>query len=83
MKRGKIISLISASSGKPKYVIAKRTRACCKCNTPILAGKKCVEIPKVGGAYTNWKRFCLSCFQLVIEKTMSDLNELKKGLSEM
>lgn len=82
MPKGKTLSLISGSNGKPRFVVAKRECSCNKCGHAILCGEKCAEIPKVGGAYTNWKRHCLACFRAVIEQTMSDINELKAGVED-
>jgi len=80
MQRGKVISLISGSSGKPKYVVVKRESNCSRCKIPINSGDKCAEIPKLGGAYPNRKRYCLNCFILIIKQTDSDLNKIKQEL---
>ena len=82
MPRGRIPSLISSSSGKPRYTTVKRACSCSKCNGTLATGDVCAEIPKVGGAYTNWKRYCLNCFQAVIEQTDKDFQEIKQGLTK-
>ena len=82
MPRGRIPSLISSSSGKPRFVTAKKSCSCSRCKKDISSGEVCVEIPKVGGAYTNWKRCCLDCFQTIIEQTDKDFKEIKQGLAE-
>lgn len=83
MGKGKILSLISGSNGKPRFVITKRDSSCSKCGHTIPCNRKCAEIPKVGGAYTNWKRYCPTCFQAVIEQTQADINELKSSMAEL
>ncbi|NTU73585.1 hypothetical protein HGB07_05470 [Candidatus Roizmanbacteria bacterium] len=81
MPKGKVISLISGSSGKPRYVVAQRGCSCTRCNNPITSGDRCAEIPKLGGAYANWKRYCLNCFTLIVEQTDSDLIKIREELN--
>ncbi len=41
-------------------------------------GTNCIEIPKLGQAYSTDRRVCDECFQLILRKTEEDLAEIKK-----
>lgn len=41
-------------------------------------GTTCIEIPKLGQAYSTDRRVCEVCFQLILTKTEEDLAEVKK-----
>ncbi|SDA97412.1 hypothetical protein SAMN03159448_05873 [Sinorhizobium sp. NFACC03] len=43
----------------------------------MLSGTKCIEIPKLGTGFSDSKRCCDECYEKIIAKTMSDLEELK------
>lgn len=75
--KGKIPSLISGSSGKPEPVTAQRKCQCARCGCNILKGVRCFDIPKVGGAFRNTKRYCGECFKSILEQTDKDVSELK------
>lgn len=77
MIRGKIPSLISGSSGKPKIVFALRSCKCKRCNKPISQNGKCIDIPKIGGSYSSNKRYCLTCFFEILSQSEKDLNVIK------
>ena len=75
--KGKIPSLISGSSGKPKKVLIERKSQCRRCKDDLETGKHCYEIPKVSSGFTSQKRFCQSCFQDILVQTQNDLEQLK------
>lgn len=74
--KGKTPSLIGGSNGRPKRAEVKRRSECSRCHSAIEKGADCFEIPKVGGSFSNAKRFCAGCFQNVLSKTAEDLEEL-------
>ena len=75
--KGPVPSLIGSSNGKPKRVEVLRKSECRRCKKELFKGDNCVEIPKVGGAHTNQKRYCDECYKAILDKTEKDLNELK------
>ena len=75
--RGTVPSLIGSSNGKPKRVDVLRKSECKRCGKDLFKGDNCVEIPKVGGAHTNQKRYCDDCYKAILDKTEKDLNELR------
>ena len=70
-------SLIGGSNGKPKRVTVQRQSKCSRCHAPFIAAETCIEIPKVGGAYSTTKRVCDECFQKILEKTAKDFDEIR------
>jgi len=78
--KGKTPSLISGSNGKPNYVIAQRASRCFRCHIEIISQEKCVEIPKLGGPFTQKKRICLNCFRDILRQTKKDIEALEKVL---
>jgi hypothetical protein len=76
--KGKTPTLISGASGKPKMVVADGKSHCARCEGVIAAREQCFEIPKIGGAFTNKKRHCKTCFVAILAKTREDLDELGK-----
>lgn len=71
-------SLIGSTNGKPWRVTVIRKSTCSRCHVELQAGQSCIEIPKLGGAYTSTKRICDECFQGIINKTSQDLDELRQ-----
>lgn len=71
--KGKTLSLISGSNGKPDAVIAQRCCYCHRCNLVIANGEKCFDIPKIGRAFRNKERYCQKCFSEILEQTKKDL----------
>lgn len=41
-------------------------------------GDTCIEIPKLGGAYSTAKRYCDECYGLILKKTNDDIDEISK-----
>ena len=71
-------SLIGGSNGRPKRVDVQRQSKCSRCHVPFMAGETCIEIPKVGGAYSSAKRVCDECFQDILKKTGEDFEEVRE-----
>lgn len=76
--KGPTPSLIGSTNGRPRRSEVKRLSHCYRCNDGILAGTDCVEIPKLGTGFASAKRVCDACFQLIIQKTAQDLEELSQ-----
>jgi hypothetical protein len=75
--KGKTPSLIGGSNGRPRRTDVQRLSHCYRCNDDIVAGTSCVEIPKLGAGFSGAKRVCGECYQLIIQKTAQDLEELQ------
>ena len=75
--RGPVPSLIGSTNGRPKRVTVQRKSKCSRCQTPWVAGTSCIEIPKLGTAYSSSKRVCDDCFLGVLKKTREDLEALE------
>lgn len=75
--RGPVPSLIGGTNGRPKRVQVQRKCQCSRCHTPLLAGQSCVEIPKLGEAFSTSRRVCDECFQQILRKTYEDIEEIK------
>lgn len=76
MSRGRVPSLLSVNTGRPKRTIAKRKSSCKRCKKELISGEICAEIPKHAG-YKSYKRYCLNCFTDILEKTRSELDEIE------
>lgn len=77
-KRGKVPSLISGASGKPKIVVARRTRHCKRCECELPPRTTCVEIPTPGSM--GRRTYCPDCVLEMIDKSREDLNILRRDL---
>ena len=75
--KGPVPSLIGGSNGRPRRADVKRLSTCYRCHIDIPMGTTCVEIPKLGQAYSSVRRVCGGCFDLILHKTESDLAELR------
>lgn len=75
--RGPTPSLIGGTNGRPKRVPVNRLSKCYRCSDDLVAGTQCIEIPKLGTAYSTSRRCCDACFALILTKTEADLGELK------
>ena len=75
--KGPTPSLIGGTNGRPKRVPVTRLSKCYRCGEGLIAGTQCIEIPKLGTAYSTSRRCCDACFVLILTKTESDLSELK------
>jgi hypothetical protein len=69
--------LIGGTNGRPKRVPVTRLSKCYRCGDDLVAGIHCIEIPKLGTAYSTGRRCCDACFKLILTKTEIDLAELK------
>jgi hypothetical protein len=74
--KGPTPSLIGGSNGRPKRVEVKKLSNCYRCNESLTKGTMCIEVPKLGGAYSSARRMCDDCFKLMLSKTASDLAEI-------
>jgi hypothetical protein len=79
-KRGKTPSLISGQAGQPKFAITGATRKCHRCGSKLAKGSICIEV-KVPGTLSKRKNYCPDCFSEVLDKTLEDINNIKKQLS--
>jgi hypothetical protein len=75
--RGPVPSLIGGTNGKPKRVSVRKKSECSRCGSPLVAGDTCIEIPKLGTAYSTSRRVCDECFQAILAKTYEDLEKVK------
>ena len=75
--RGPTPSLIGGTNGRPKRVPVTRLSKCYRCGDGLASGTECIEIPKLGTAYSTARRCCDACFKLILTKTESDLAELR------
>lgn len=76
--RGRTPSLIGGTNGRPKRVPVTRLSKCYRCGDELLGGTQCIDIPKLGTAYSTGRRCCDPCFKLILAKTEADLTELKE-----
>lgn len=76
--KGRTPSLIGGSNGKPKLVTAQRKSSCYRCHGEIASGVVCFDIPKLGAGFATSKRMCRECFEMMLQKTADDLEELRK-----
>ena len=76
--KGPTPSLIGSSNGRPKRVAVGKLSECCRCHCDMVKGETCIEIPKLGGAYVNPKRYCNGCYVLILKKTNEDIAEISK-----
>lgn len=74
--KGKIPSLIGGSNGKPILVVAGK-----KCHDDILKSEKCSDIPNLRSPFSSSKRYCISCYKLILKRTVDDVAELERGIS--
>ena len=74
--KGRVPSLIGSTNGRPRRVPVRKKSECSRCHQPWVAGVTCIEIPKLGGAYSSSRRVCDTCFQAILRKTGEDLEAL-------
>lgn len=79
-KKGKVPLLVSGVSGRPKIVVAKRTRHCKRCEAELPLATKCVEIPIPGSLGS--KTYCCDCLMEMIVKSREDLDVLEQAISQ-
>ncbi|SUA77692.1 Uncharacterised protein [Pandoraea pnomenusa] len=75
--KGPTPSLIGGANGRPKRILVKRLSECYRCHDDLVAGTTCIEIPKLGQAYSTDRRVCDACFKLILRKTDDDLAEIR------
>ena len=80
MSQNKIPSLINGSAGRPVFAAAGRKCPCIGCGNSIVKGENCFDIPNPRKAFSHSKRFCLSCFKVVLAKTRTDVDEFETML---
>ena len=76
--KGKTPSLIGSSNGRPKRVQVERKSQCYRCSSDIEASQDCFGIPKIGSGFSSIKRYCKTCYHMILEQTQNDLEEIKK-----
>lgn len=76
--KGPTPSLIGGTNGRPKRVPVKRLSKCYRCQDELVTGSACIAIPKLGQAYSNERRVCDVCFQLILRKTDDDLAQIRR-----
>lgn len=69
--------MIGGTNGRPRRVDVKRLGKCYRCEEALPSGTTCIEIPKLGTGFSDSKRCCEECYEKIIAKTASDLEELK------
>lgn len=74
--KGKTPSLIGGTLGAPKICTVLRASACNRCKGTIPKGTECYEIPQLGGAFSNNKKYCDKCIVDILVKTKNDLDIL-------
>lgn len=77
MAQNKIPSLVNGSTGRPTAAIAGKRCGCAGCSAPIIKGEKCFDIPNPRSAFSNSRRFCSSCFTMILTKTRADIVKLE------
>lgn len=75
--KGPTPSLIGGANGRPRRADVLRRCKCYRCEDDIASGSKCIEIPKLGTGFAGVKRCCDECYEKIIAKTASDLEELR------
>ena len=81
--KGRLTSLITGSSGKPKKVEVGKRLECKHCGASLEKGDMCFAIPKPGsgGFGTKW-RYCFLCFGTILDITSRDLEQMRNELDE-
>lgn len=74
--RGPVPSLIGSTLGAPTLIVVKKQCNCKRCAAALKKDTKCYAIPQLGGSFANSRRYCSACFNLILEKTKSELEEL-------
>jgi hypothetical protein len=70
-----IPSLINGSAGKPKLATAGKKCECRACGSEFVKGDRCAIIPNPRSMGSD-KRFCRTCFALILAKTRRDVTVL-------
>ncbi len=77
MLKGKTPSLIGSSLGRPEAKVARRSSPCSRCEASILKGDTCYDVAQPSRRFPSPRRFCGTCFRLVLQQTKGDLAELE------
>lgn len=73
--KGPTPSLISGK--KPKKVKATGKSKCARCKKQIILDDPCFKIPQVGWSILSPKKYCIICFNKILDKTQQDLDKIK------
>ena len=82
MIKGRTPSLIGASLGRPAKETCGRKTPCSRCDGEILKGDVCYDVPQPKKAHSWTRRFCLVCFEAVLNQTDSDLAALRRSMTD-
>jgi hypothetical protein len=74
--KGPTPSLIGSTLGTPRKCQVDGKSHCKRCDSAILKGTECYEIPQLGGSFNSPRRYCDGCFRSILEKTKADLDAL-------
>ena len=77
MAKGKTPSLIGSSLGRPSKKTCGRETSCSRCKQPISKGEDCYDVPQPQKPHSSTRRFCVQCFEGVLEQSHRDLDELR------
>ena len=76
MVKGKILSLIGASLGRPSKKTCGRETPCSRCGEGIAKDEDCYDVPQPKKPHSSTRRFCAECFDGVLKQTKRDLEKL-------
>ena len=76
MPKGKTPSLIGSSLGRPSKKTCRRKTPCSRCREPIIMGADCYDAPQPTNSHSSTRRFCVGCFEDVLQQTGRDLKQL-------
>ena len=79
-KKGKIPSLLSGSSGKPKKLQIKQKTICRRCDEEMGKGSFCFGIPNYSSGFKVYKKYCQTCYKDILSQTERELDQLKNEL---
>lgn len=77
MPKGKTPSLIGGSLGRPVAATAGKRCSCSRCDSQIVMGESCFDIPQPSKKFRDTRRFCQRCFKDVLAQTRQDLEQLE------
>lgn len=81
MPRGKVPSLLSANNGGITFETVKRGGDCSRCKEALPQGAKIglLKVQKAG--FANYRRTCLSCVMIIVQKSQDELDVIKAAAS--
>ena len=83
MPNNRVSSLINGSLGRPKIAIAGKRCNCSKCDAAIHKDEKCYDIPNPHAPFSAKRRFCISCFREILDKTETDLTGIRNEVNSV